>query len=96
MLWVNRPLIANNILAHQQAPSVTCNQARKAVHNLIVDGVGCSPTDQVGPALLDRYGRPTAESSLVINQADPGLAPPRDYTYFARGAHPDIGAYEFR
>ena len=96
VLWVNRPLIANNILAHQQAPSVTCNQARKAVHNLIVDGVGCSPTDQVGPALLDRYGRPTAESSLVINQADPGLAPPRDYTYFARGAHPDIGAYEFR
>src|SRR6185312_9991130 len=33
VLWVNRPLVVNNILAHQQAPSVTCNQARKAVHN---------------------------------------------------------------
>ena len=88
--------MANNILAHQEAPSVTCDQERKAGHNLIVVGVACSPTDQVGPALLDKYGRPTAESSLVINQADRGLAPPRDYTYFPRGAHPDIGAYEFR
>ena len=95
ILWINRPLIANNILAHQEAPSVTCSQARRTSHNLIVVGVGCSATDVVGAPLLDTYGRPTAESSLVINQADPTLATPRDYTYWPRGASPDIGAYEF-
>jgi hypothetical protein len=95
LLPINRPLIANNILAHQEAPTVTCAQARRTSHNLIVVGVGCSETDVVGPALLDDSARPTAESSLVINQADPTLAPPRDFTYWPRGASPDVGAYEF-
>jgi hypothetical protein len=60
-----------------------------------VAGTGCSQTDAVGDPMLDADGRPTAASTMVIDLADPTLAPPVDIDGTARVGPPDIGAYEF-
>jgi hypothetical protein len=45
--------------------------------------------------MLDADGRPTASSTMVIDLADPALAPSIDIDGTARVGPPDIGAYEF-
>ena len=49
----------------------------------------------VGDAKLDFRGRPTAASTLVIDQADPAYAPSRDLLDHRRVGPPDIGAFEY-
>jgi Tol biopolymer transport system component len=94
MAAANRPVIANNILHVARRPSL-CAGARVVKSNVIMDGVACSAGDVVGDPLLDRRGRPTAESALVIDRASRTWAPRRDLTGRRRDASPDIGAYEY-
>src|SRR4051812_5201496 len=95
MLSSNRPVIANNVLAWLMVPALVCGLARDSLHNVVVAGTACGATDVVGDPVLDPGGRPTAGSALVIDQADPALAPARDIDGAARVGPPDIGAYEF-
>jgi hypothetical protein len=74
MAAANRPVIANNILHVARRPSL-CAGARVVKSNVIMDGVACSAGDVVGDPLLDRRGRPTAESALVIDRASRTWAP---------------------
>ena len=91
----NRPVIANNVLAWLMAPVRVCGLARDSLHNVVAAGTACGITDVVGDPLLDLDGRPTVGSTLVIDLADPALAPPLDIDGAARTGPPDIGAYEF-
>jgi hypothetical protein len=93
LLRRNRPLIANNVIGWFTGPS--CGRVRASLKNLVVNGTACGVTDVVGDPLLDPDGRPTASSILVIDQADPALAPAVDIDGAARVGPPDIGAYEF-
>jgi hypothetical protein len=99
LLRRNRPLIANNVIAQLMDTSLVCGRARDSVKNVIVNLAlnvsPCGATDVVGDPLLDPDGRPTAASALVIDQADPALAPSRDIDGAERVGPPDIGAYEF-
>jgi parallel beta helix pectate lyase-like protein len=95
MLSSNRPVIANNVLAWLMVPALVCGLARDSLHNVVAAGTACGVTDVVGDPLLSARGRPTAGSALVIDQADPALAPSRDIDGAARVGPPDIGAYEF-
>ena len=90
-----RPLIANNVIALLKTYGRVCFGARGSLSNLIVRGRRCSRSDFVGDPYLDRRGRPTADSLLVIDQASVDHAPPRDIKGRLRGGVPDIGAYEF-
>ena len=91
----NRPLIANNVLASLMDAGLVCGRDRDSIHDVVVAGTGCSQTDAVGDPMLDANGRPTAASTMVIDLADPTLAPPVDIDGTARVGPPDIGAYEF-
>jgi hypothetical protein len=91
----NRPVIANNVVAWLMAPRLVCGLARDSLHNVVGAGTACGVTDVVGDPVLDPDGRPTAGSTLVIDLAEPALAPPRDIDGAARVGPPDIGAYEF-
>lgn len=91
-----RPVVANNVIGLLETPARVCNAARLSVRNVVVRGEACSRSDRVGRAYLDRLGRPTARSSLVVDRADPRQAPPRDFTGRRRLGRPDIGAYEYR
>ena len=91
----DRPVIANNIFAKQLAPNRVCGLAKVSTHNIVEDGTACGTTDVVGDAVLDRHGRPTAGSTLVIDQADPSYAPARDLLDHRRVGPPDIGCYEY-
>ncbi len=95
MLRRNRPLIANNVIGWLMDPSLVCGLVRDSLKNVVVNGTACGATDVVGDPLLDSDGRPTAGSVLVIDQADPALAPAADIDGAARVGPPDIGAYEF-
>ena len=95
MLSSNRPVIANNVLAWLIDPALVCGLARDSLHNVVGAGTPCGVTDVVGDPVLDPDGRPTAGSTLVIDLADPALAPPHDIDGAARTGPPDIGAYEF-
>ena len=86
-----RPLLANKILA--RSSSNICSEVR-ASHNLVLSGKGCA-TDLVGGAHLDGSGAPTAASQMVINRADPSVAPSTDFFGRSRRGPPDIGAIEF-
>jgi hypothetical protein len=94
MLRRNRPLIANNVIAWVMAPNLVCGRVRDSVKNVVANGTACGATDVVGDPLLDANGRPTAASLLLIDLADPALAPPRDIDGAPRVGPPDIGAYE--
>jgi hypothetical protein len=91
----DRPLLANNVIGFLERPWPVCRVVRASVSNLVVDGTTCSDSDVNGPADLDGRGRPTADSTLVIDAADRRYAPPTDITGRRRGSSPDIGAYEY-
>jgi hypothetical protein len=90
-----RPVLANNIIGVLGVPGHVCRQLRSSVSNLILKGRRCSDSDVRGDAVLDRHGRPTAESSLLIDSANGRYATRRDITGRLRGPTPDIGAYEY-
>jgi hypothetical protein len=90
-----RPLIVNNVIALLRTYGRVCFGARGSISNVIVSGHRCSRSDEVGPVYLDRRGRPTWRSQLLIDTADPSLAPSYDMTGRRRGPTPDIGAYEY-
>ena len=89
-----RPLIANNVLARATDPSLMCLGVR-SVRNVVIRGAACSPSDAAGLAYLDPHGRPTSASFLLIDQADPALAPAADLIGQLRDSAPDIGAFEY-
>jgi hypothetical protein len=91
----NRPLIANNVISALMTAGLVCGLDRDSIQNVIAAGTGCSQTDVVGDPMLDADGRPTAASTLLIDLADPALAPPNDLDGAPRVGSPDIGAYEF-
>jgi hypothetical protein len=90
-----RPLIANNVIALLRTWGRVCFGARGSISNVIIRGHRCSQSDEVGPVNLDRRGRPTLRSQLLIDTANASHAPPRDMTGRRRGLAPDIGAYEY-
>jgi hypothetical protein len=90
-----RPLIANNVIALLRTWGRVCFGARGSISNVVLEGHRCSPSDEVGPVYLDRRGRPTLRSQLLIDTANPSHAPIHDMTGRRRRGAPDIGAYEF-
>jgi Right handed beta helix region len=92
--WM-RPIIANNIIGLLEMPARVCNGAQRFVANLVIQGRGCSKKDWVGPANLDRRGRPRADST-VIDGGNRHYAPSIDATGHPRSGRPDIGALEYR
>jgi hypothetical protein len=90
-----RPLIANNVIALLRTYGRVCFGARGSISNVIVRGHRCSRSDETGRAYLDRRGRPTARSWLLIDTANRLIAPPRDMNGHRRIRAPDIGAYEY-
>jgi hypothetical protein len=62
---------------------------------VIVRGHRCSRSDEVGRVYLDRKGRPTGRSWLLIDTANRRHAPARDIGGRRRVRAPDIGAYEY-
>jgi hypothetical protein len=90
-----RPLIVNNVIALLRTYGRVCLGVRGSLSNVIVRGHRCSRSDRVGPPHLDRRGRPTARSRLLIDKASRRHAPPRDIKGRRRAGVPDIGAYEY-
>ena len=90
-----RPLIANNVIALLQTYGRVCLGVRGSISNVIVRGHRCSRSDRGGPVHLDRRGRPTARSRLLIDRASRRHAPRHDIKGRRRGGAPDIGAYEY-
>jgi hypothetical protein len=90
-----RPLIANNVIALLRTWGRVCFGARGSIRNVVVSGHRCSRSDEVGSVNLDRKGRPTLRSQLLIDTANWSLAPTHDMAGRRRGRAPDIGAYEF-
>ncbi len=88
-----RPLLANNVIARLPRWRV-CQSIRLSAYNVVAHGNGCSSGDRVGEPLLTAEGRPTMGSALLIDRADPALAPATDILGHARIGPPDIGAYE--
>jgi hypothetical protein len=87
-----RPLVVNN--TGERLVSM-CDRIRSG-HNVFGFGQACTPTDVIGNPHLDASGAPTAASSLLLNRANPAVAPPTDFFGFARTVGlPDIGAIEF-
>jgi hypothetical protein len=96
LLRRKRPLLANNVIGLIEVPHHVCSVARRAVSNVVLRGVACRGANLVGQVHLDRHGRPTAASTLLIDRASRGLGTRRDIDGRLRGSHPDIGAYEYR
>jgi hypothetical protein len=90
-----RPLLVNNIIGLLRTWGRVCFGARGSISNVVVRGHRCSRSDGVGRVYLDRRGRPTARSQLLIDRANLGHAPTYDMTGRRRGRAPDIGAYEY-
>jgi hypothetical protein len=91
----NRPLVANNVLARARDGYLLCTGLRHSIRNVIAQGGACSASDVVGSPNLGVAGVPTSASQLLIDRADPALAPPYDLTGRPRGSRPDIGCYEY-
>ena len=91
-----RPLIANNVIALLRTYGRVCLGVRGSLSNVIMRGHRCSRSDRVGQPYLDRRGRPTRRSRLLIDRANGGHAPRRDIAGRSRSGAPDIGAYEYR
>jgi hypothetical protein len=91
-----RPLLANNVIGVLEVPGHVCSEALESVSNVVLRGKSCSASDQVGDAALDAAGRPTTDSTLLVDRADARYAPAADVTGKPRDGAPDIGAYEFR
>jgi hypothetical protein len=90
-----RPIVANNVIGLAATPLVLCQQVQAFVGNVIVAGKPCGSTQVTGDARLDRFGRPTAASSVLIDRADLRYAVRHDIDGVPRGQKPDIGAFEF-
>jgi hypothetical protein len=90
-----RPLIVNNVIALLRTYGRVCLGVRGSISNVVVRGHRCSRSDDVGSVHLDRRGRPTARSRLLIDTANRRHAPSYDMTGRRRGRAPDIGAYEY-
>ena len=90
-----RPVVANNVIALLATPARVCNGSQRFIHNVVLNGKGCSASDRLGPADLDGRGRPRARST-VIDGANRHYAPRVDVTGRRRGGAPDIGAFEYR
>jgi hypothetical protein len=89
-----RPLVANNVIAFGRATG--CGGAAFS-SNLVEQGATCpGSTDLTGAANLDASGRPTVESTRLVDAADPEYAPLLDYDGLPRVGLPDIGAFEWR
>jgi hypothetical protein len=91
-----RPLLANNVIGLVEDPHHVCSVTRTAVSNVVLRGVACRGPNRVGDAHLDRLGRPTRASRLLIDRASRHLGARRDIDGRLRDARPDIGAYEYR
>jgi hypothetical protein len=91
-----RPLLANNVIGLLEDPHHVCSVTRAAISNLVLHGVACRGPNRVGQAHLDRFGRPTSASTLLIDRASRRIGARRDIDGRLRGARPDIGAYEYR
>jgi hypothetical protein len=90
----SRPLVANNVIAVGSA--IGCGGA-PFVSNLVEQGATCpGSTDLQGAANLDANGRPTVESTRIVDTANPEYAPLLDYDGLPRVGLPDIGAFEWR
>jgi hypothetical protein len=90
-----RPLLVNNVIGLLRTWGRVCFGARGSISNVVVRGHRCSRSDKRGRVYLDRRGRPTARSRLLINRANRSHAPSYDMTGRRRGRAPDIGAYEY-
>jgi hypothetical protein len=90
-----RPLLVNNVIALLRTWGRVCFGARGSISNVVLDGRRCSRSDEVGPVNLDRRGRPTLRSQLLIDTANASHAPSHDMAGRRRRGAPDIGAYEF-
>ena len=91
-----RPILANNVLGLVEEPHYVCSVARLAVSNVVLRGSRCNGINRLGRAHLDARGRPTAASTLLIDQADRRFGARRDIVGRLRDEWPDIGAYEYR
>jgi hypothetical protein len=89
-----RPVIANTVLWRMADRRLVCRRAGVLSHDAAASGPGCRLIPVGDPALTAR-GQPTAASTLLIDQADPAYAPPRDLLYQRRVGPPDIGCYEY-
>jgi hypothetical protein len=90
-----RPIVANNVIGVLDRPNRVCSTARLAASNVVLRGTPCSHSDVVGPPNLDRHGRPTSGSDLLIDRANRHYAPRFDLAGHRRGSSPDIGAFEY-
>jgi len=91
-----RPLLANNVIGLIEVPHHVCSVARRAFSNVVLRGVACRGPNRLGRAHLDPSGRPTADSTLLIDRASRRLGARRDIDGRPRDSRPDIGAYEYR
>jgi hypothetical protein len=91
-----RPLLANNVIGLLEDPRYVCSVARAAVANVVLRGTACRGPNDSAEAHLDRNGYPTADSTLLIDQASRRYAPRVDLHGHPRGTKPDIGAFEYR
>ena len=90
----DRPVVANNVIKLLRSAHRKCPFVRAFSGNVVIDGVTCEPGNVVGDPRLDAEGRPTAESTLLIGQADDRFATRVDLLGRAR-RDPDVGAFEF-
>ena len=84
-----RPLLANNVIGLVEVPHHVCSVARTAVSNVVLRGVACRGRNRVGSVHLDRYGRPTAASVLLIDRASRHLGTRRDIDGRLRDSRPE-------
>jgi hypothetical protein len=87
------PIVANNIFRNSGAKH--CNRGR-FFSNLAQRMRGSCSGIVPGDAKLDAEFRPTSDSLLVIDKADPAYAPATDYFGLPRIGPPDRGAIEYR
>jgi hypothetical protein len=90
-----RPLVVNNVIGLLRTWGRVCFGTRGSISNVVVRGHRCSRSDTRGRVYLDRRGRPTARSRLLIDRANRSHSPSNDMTGRRRGRAPDIGAYEY-
>jgi hypothetical protein len=91
----NRPILANNVIALLTDRNHVCSEVQASIRNVVLNGKGCSGSDRVDRAGLDRSARPTSRSTALIDRASRRYAPRADITGRPRGRAPDIGAYEY-
>jgi hypothetical protein len=91
-----RPVLANNVIGLVEVPHHVCSVARAAVSNVVLRGIRCIGSNRLGRVHLDRRGRPTAASALLIDRASRRFGARRDIDGVPRDSRPDIGAYEYR